>query len=314
MTESQGLPRGGRAHGLVLGLEGSGTLASRLGQALGWDHAMLVVHRFPDGEALVRIDAPVAGRDLILAGSLDRPDGKTLPLLFAADCARELGATCVGLVTPYLGYMRQDARFHPGEAISSVSYARLLSAALDFLLTVDPHLHRHVTLDAIYRIPAVAVAAAPAMAAWIAREVPRPLIVGPDEESAQWVASVAGQAGAPWAVLRKTRQGDASVTISPDGLPRPDGRTPVLVDDIVSSGATLCTAARLLGQAGFPAPVAVVVHALMDAPAQETMRASGIARIVSCDSVGHPTNAIDLVPLLAEGLVPLLARRHAHGP
>ncbi|MBE7939656.1 MULTISPECIES: ribose-phosphate diphosphokinase [Ramlibacter] len=294
------------ARGLVLGLPGSGALPAQLAQALGWACVPLFVRAFPDGESLVRIDAAVAGRCVILAGSLDRPEGKTLPLLFAADCARELGATQVGLVAPYLAYMRQDARFHPGEAISSLSYARLLSRALDFLLTVDPHLHRHTALSAIYSIPAVAVAAAPAIAQWIVREVPSPLIVGPDEESAQWVAQVAQAAGAPWAVLRKQRQGDREVLISAQGLPPAGGCTPVLVDDIVSSGATLAGAARLLRGAGHPAPVAVVVHALMDEAAGRGILEAGVSRLVSCDAVPHPSNAIALLPAIVQGLAPLL--------
>jgi hypothetical protein len=91
--------------------------------------AWRLLHRFPDGEALVRIDVPVKGRCVVLAGSLDRPDEKTLPLLFAADAARELGAAQVGLAAPYLAYMRQDRRFNPGKAITSLSYAPLLSSS-----------------------------------------------------------------------------------------------------------------------------------------------------------------------------------------
>ena len=80
----------------------------------------------------MRIDTPVRGRCVVLAGSLHQPDEKTLPLLFAADAARELGAAQVGLVAPYLAYMRQDRRFEPGEAVTSRSYARLLSALARF--------------------------------------------------------------------------------------------------------------------------------------------------------------------------------------
>src|SRR5690606_29301909 len=114
------------------------------------EHAPLHAHTFPDGETLVRVDAPVAGRPVAIVARLDHPDAKTLALLFAADAVRELGAAGVGLVAPYLPYMRQDHRFHPGEAITSRSYARLLSRSFDFLVTVDPHLHRWHSLAEIY--------------------------------------------------------------------------------------------------------------------------------------------------------------------
>jgi phosphoribosylpyrophosphate synthetase len=75
---------------------------------------------------------------------------------------------------------------------------------VDGLVTIDPHLHRYASLDEIYRVPSRLLHAAPMLADWIRDHVDRPLLVGPDEESAQWVADVAGRAGAPHAVLRKT--------------------------------------------------------------------------------------------------------------
>ena len=286
----------------VLALPDSQRLAQQLAGELGCDWSPLDVHRFPDGESLVRIESPVQGRSVILAGSLDHPDAKVLPLLFAVDAARELGATRIGLVAPYLAYMRQDARFHPGEAVSSRSFARLLSASLDFLVTVDPHLHRWHDLGQIFSIVPRAVSAMPAMADWIRAEVPAPLLVGPDAESEQWVAHAAQLLAAPYIVLRKTRMGDDQVRIDAPAADRWPGRTPVLVDDIVSTGSTLAMTAGVLRAAGLPAPVCVAVHALIDAAGLARLTAAGIARFVSCNTVDHPTNAIDVSPLLGEAL------------
>ncbi len=284
---------------LVLGFPGNEALAQGLAQALGCTHSPLFAHRFPDGETLVRIDAPVEGRRVVLACTLDHPDGKSLPLLFAADAARELGATRVGLVAPYLAYMRQDHRFRPGEAVTSRSYARMLSASLDFLVTVDPHLHRWRSLDQIYTLRAQVVPAAPQVARWLREHVPHPLLVGPDEESAQWVAEVARLAEAPHLVMTKTRRGDRDVSVMMDAPPDAAGRTPVLVDDIISTGHTLMAAAQALREAGLGAPVCVGVHALFDEAAHARMLAGGIARVVTCDSIAHPTNAIALGDALA---------------
>lgn len=295
---------------LVLALPDGTQLANALAQQLQCEHSQLAVHRFPDGETLVRIDAPVQGRCVVLAGSLHHPDGKTLPLLFAADAARELGAAQVGLVAPYLAYMRQDKRFHPGEAVTSRSYARLLSSSLDFLLTVDPHLHRWGSLGELYPIRTQVVAAAPAIAQWLHRHVPQALLVGPDSESEQWVAEVARLVGAPHTVLNKTRRGDRDVSVvlhetSADWA----GRTPVLLDDIVSTGHTLLAAAQALRAAGLPPPVCVAVHALFDADALARLLQGNVQRIVSCDCIPHPTNAIALAPGLAEALRTLAAQQ-----
>jgi len=294
---------------IILALPGAERLAETLAQELHCAASTLELHRFPDGEGVVRLRTSVAGQRVLLVAHLDRPDDKTLPLVFAADAARELGAGELGLVAPYLPYMRQDDRFRPGEAITSRSYARLLSSTVDFLVTVDPHLHRWPNLDAIYTIPTRVVAAAAAIAEWLQQEVPQPMLVGPDSESEQWVADVARRIGAPWVVMEKVRRGDRDVDVRlPSGV-EPAGRTPVLVDDIMSSGHTMAAAAQVLRGAGWGRPLCVAVHALLDAASQDMLQRAGVARIVSCDTVPHATNAISVARLLAQGIREVLAAR-----
>jgi ribose-phosphate pyrophosphokinase len=143
---------------LILGMPGAARMATQLAAELDAEFSEVALHRFPDGESLTRIDANVKGRCVVIAANLRHADETTLPLIFAADAARELGASQVGLVAPYLAYMRQDHRFNPGEAITSRSYARLLSSSFDFLVTVDPHLHRWRNLGELYTIRTQAVA------------------------------------------------------------------------------------------------------------------------------------------------------------
>jgi ribose-phosphate pyrophosphokinase len=287
---------------LLLALPGAERLAEALARDLRGSAATLEVHRFPDGEQVVRLPCPVAGRQVVLAAHLDRPDDKTLPIVFAADAARDLGATRIGLAAPYLPYMRQDHRFRDGDAITSQTYARLLSSTFDFLVTVDPHLHRWPSLDAIYTIPAQVVAAAPAIAEWLRREVKEPLLVGPDSESEQWVGDVARRLDAPCVVMTKVRHGDRDVRVQLPAGAQPGARTPVLMDDIISSGHTIATAAQVLRAAGWQTPLCVGVHALMDAAGLDLMHRAGVARVVSCDTVPHATNAIAIAPLLAAAL------------
>ena len=222
--------------------------------------------------------------------------------MFAADAARELGASEVNLVAPYLAYMRQDKRFHDGESVTSRSFARLVSSTFDQLLTVDPHLHRHPTLSAVYTIPTTTLHAAPLLADWIAQEVDQPLIVGPDEESEQWAGAIAARIGVPHAVLRKTRHGDRSVDIDAPDLSSWRDRTPVLVDDIASSGRTLIMAAHKLVEQGMRRPECVVVHALFAEDAW-THLVPLFSRITSTDAVPHASNGIALAPLFVQALL-----------
>ncbi len=284
---------------LVIALPGGKTLAEALARCLRCSWCELALHTFPDGETGVRIDATVEGRCIMLAGSLNQPDEKTLPLIFAADAARELGALQVGLIAPYLAYMRQDQRFRPGEAITSRSYARLLSASLDFLVTVDPHLHRVHDLGEIYAIPTRVVPSAALIANWLLANVTLPWLIGPDEESSQWVAEVARLVGAPWTVLAKTRRGDRNVGVHLASDERWSERTPVLLDDIISTGETMLAAAQLLTQTGRGAPVCIAVHALFDEQVERRLLESGASRVISCDTVTHASNVIRTVPQLA---------------
>ena len=286
---------------LTLALPGNEDFARRLAQTYGGDVGRIETRRFPDGESYVRLHGEPTGQIVDLICTLTHPDPQFLLLVFAADAARELGAREVNLVAPYLAYMRQDKRFHDGESVTSRSFARMVSSTFDKLLTVDPHLHRYPTLSALYTIPTSTLHAAPLLADWIAEHVEKPLIVGPDEESEQWAGSIASRIGAPHVVLRKTRHGDRSVDIEVPDLSVWRDRTPVLVDDIASSGRTLAIAAHKLAEQGMRKPECVVVHALFAEDAW-TLLTPLFARITSTDTVPHPSNRIGLASLIAGAL------------
>jgi ribose-phosphate pyrophosphokinase len=283
-------------------------IGRNLATALGAAHGNVGIHRFPDGETLVRIDDECAAKDVLLVCGGQNPNAGALPLYFAADAARAMRAASVGLVSPYLPYMRQDTTFHPGEVVSARAYGRFLSGLVDWIATVDPHLHRVKSLDEVFSIPTECVSSMPAVSDWIAANVSNPVIVGPDAESTQWASSVAARLGAPWTVLQKTRTGDREVSLS---VPEPDilrDRSPVIVDDIASSGHTLIEVAKRLQSLSTRPVTCVVVHALLEPGAEMAIRAAGVARFVSTNAVTHATNAIDVVPLLAERVRMALCR------
>jgi ribose-phosphate pyrophosphokinase len=292
---------------LLAALPGSEPLAASLCSAIGAEPCEIEVRRFPDGETYLRYITPINGRTVILLASLDRPDGKFLPLVFAAATARELGAEHVGLVAPYLPYMRQDRRFQPGEAVTSAHFARLLSSRVDWVVTVDPHLHRRASLSEVYSIPSAIAHAAPLMSEWIRRQIDDPLIIGPDSESAQWVAAVANAAGAPFVVLEKIRRNDREVEVTLPDMGRWRDRTPVLVDDIVSTAQTMIETLGHLKAAGFAGAACVAVHGVFAGEAHRNLVEAGAVRIATSNTIPHVTNAIDITKLLAAGILSLLA-------
>jgi ribose-phosphate pyrophosphokinase len=257
------------------------------------------LHRFPDGESLVRIDQ-AAARPLLYR-SLAHPNDKLIELLLACDSLADQGTERPQLVAPYLPYMRQDMAFHPGEAVSQRAIGRLLAQAFSLIVAVDPHLHRTHSLDAVFPgCQTLCLSAAPVLAGLVGAD--RPLLVGPDEESAPLVRATAAVAGLDWLVMRKTRHGDDHVAVSAEDMGRVTGRGIVLVDDVCSTGATLAEAARLVLAAGAAKVEALVVHAMHGAEAERRIGAVGIARLRSTDSLPHASNAGRLAPLIAAAL------------
>src|SRR5262249_12614900 len=119
------------------------------------------------------------------------------------------------------------------------------------------------------------------------------LIIGPDSESEQWVSAVAEDAGAPYSVLQKVRRGDRDVEISIRDMQHLEGRTPVLVDDMISSGRTMLEAVRVILRPNAPRPICIAVHGLFADQSDGLLTQVG-ARVVTSNSVPHQTNDIDV--------------------
>ncbi len=292
---------------LVFAFPDDMAVARELVAALVAQQGELDWHRFPDRESLMTLRGECTGRDVVFVCTLTDPDAKALPLHFCAATAREMGARKVGLVAPYLAYMRQDRQFANGQASSARDFARFISSTFDWIVTVDPHLHRLKSLGEVYSIPAIAISAMPAISDWIRRCVQDPVIIGPDRESAQWAQRVAQSLDVPWMALEKTRSGDRDVTVSAPDPQIIRNRNPVIIDDIVSSGHTLAGVLAGLGAMGAPDVTCVIVHALFAEGAEAALKTAGARRVVSSNTVAHATNAIDITPSLAAAVKPLLS-------
>lgn len=277
-------------------------LAARLAEALGRPLRLVTRHRFPDGEIRLVLPKPLPADVIVLRGLQHRPNDHLVELLIAAPAARAWGARRLTLVAPYLAYMRQDMEFTPGEAVSQRHIAALLATQFDRVVTIDPHLHRIASLDEV--MPAgqgVALSAAALLGRWIADRAPGAVLVGPDEESGQWVAEAARAGALSHAVGRKVRHGDAQVTLAfPDVDVR--GRPVVLLDDMASTGRTLIGAAAQALERGATSVDVAVTHALFNGDALPALRAAGVREVWSSNAIPHASNAVCVAALLAEAL------------
>ncbi|MBU4519043.1 MAG: ribose-phosphate diphosphokinase [Gammaproteobacteria bacterium] len=293
--------------GCLLCFDDEQTIAQAVAAAAGLTLAVIQRHRFPDGELRLRLPESLPPRVVFWRG-LHQPNEKLVEILLVARTAHQLGAVHLTLVAPYLAYMRQDIAFNPGEAVSQRVIGRFLAGLFDAVITVDPHLHRVATLEeAIPVKDAIVLSGAPLLADHIATQRPDVLLIGPDEESLQWVAQAAARHGWAHGVCRKLRHGDREVDIELPDLPF-TGRAVVLMDDVASSGHTLAQATRLLREAGAASVDVAVTHALFADGAVRLIREAGAGQIWSTDSIPHASNAVSIVPAVAEVLCALQAR------
>lgn len=275
-------------------------LTTELSKKLELEIGSVEIRDFPDGESYIRIDSDVQNKIVIVVCGLEHPNNKILLLMFIAQTLKELGASKVCLISPYLPYMRQDKRFKPGEAFTSILFAKYLSGWIDYLITIDPHLHRIQHLTEIYSISSISVLhSTQKIAQWIHHNIDSPLIVGPDEESQQWVTEVADIIKAPYVIIKKTRYEDRKINISVPEI-KDASKTPVLVDDIISTGTSMLAAIKEFIARGFKHPICIGVHALFDDETYNKLLAAGAQKVITCNTIPHPSNKIDITDIVVE--------------
>ena len=286
---------------LVLYFDDERETACRFAETAGFTSAVVNRHRFPDGELKLRLPASLPAK-VIVYRSLVHPNEKLIELLFVAQTARQLGASDLTLIAPYLAYMRQDIAFHEGEVVSQKVIGRFLAQVFDGLVTIDPHLPRVSTLEEASPVKrAITLSGAPLLGDYIAQQIPDAFLLGPDSESAQWIASAAKKHGFDHAACEKIRRGDKDVQVQ---LPAVDlkGRRVVILDDVASSGRTLAKATHAALEAGASSVDVAVTHALFADDALQVIREAGVRHIWSTDCIAHESNVVSIAAILAEAL------------
>lgn len=286
---------------MILGFPDSRGQAVAVAEALDARYGEIGIHRFPDGESKVTLPE-VRGEHIVVFRSLPDPNDKLVELLLVARALRNRGVKRLSLVAPYLCYMRQDCAFRPGEIVSQKIIGGFLAELFEDVVTVDPHLHRISRLEEA--VPArnpIVVSAAPLFARHLADRSDRPLLVGPDAESEQWVGAIAEGCGLPFAVAVKQRFGDRAVSVETPDF-QVESRSAVLIDDVASTGTTLIEAVARLRAQGIEKIGVLVTHPLFVENAVDKLLRSGVSEIGSSDSIPHATNVVFLMPVLAETL------------
>jgi len=248
------------------------------------------LERFPDGE-LCPVVGPMRGDDVYVFQPTTPPVNEHLvELALLLDACRRAGSRRVTAVVPYFGYARQDRRSRPGQAIGARVVADILAAAgADRIVVVDPHTPG---FEATCSIPVeVLTATSVLVTALRNREPGRSVVVAPDLGAVKLAERFAAALGLPVAVVRKSRISGTSVRAE-ELVGHVVGCRPIIVDDMISTGATIEATARLLEAHGaLPQTVVAATHALLLEAAPERLDQLRLARLLVTDTVSIPSNA-----------------------
>ncbi|MBI3026611.1 ribose-phosphate diphosphokinase [Candidatus Woesearchaeota archaeon] len=265
-------------------------------------HSNLIVSKFPDDELLVRFDAVLKNRIVVLVQSFYNEISDCLiEAILAAETAKVLGARKVVLAAPYFPYMRQDKRFHRGEAISQRIISGLIDKYFDAVYLMDPHLHREDKLEHIFKIKSKKLTANNLIAEYIKGNIPNPVIIGPDEESHKWARSVAEMLGVEHRILKKKRYSSYHVEVKLNKKVDLKGKSAVIVDDIVSTGNTIFKTAEILRKLGAKKIYCICVHGIFVGNALDKLKKKKI-NVVSTNTIPSKVSKIDVSGVIAESL------------
>ncbi|MBT5273000.1 ribose-phosphate diphosphokinase [Candidatus Woesearchaeota archaeon] len=287
---------------IVLAYSYSKELGKKVAKQLKAKFSIIDVNCFPDGEKLIKINVNVKNKEVIIVNSLYNPDEKIIDLCLAAGTLKELKAKSITLVAPYLCYMRQDKRFHPGESISSKIIANIINPLFNKLITIDPHLHRYKSLGIIYKLKTTKLTANGLIGEYIKKHYKNPIIVGPDAESYQWAESVARGLKANVVVCKKIRRSSRNVEVQFNKKIDVKGKEVIIVDDIISTGHTMVEAIKGIKNQKPKSISCIAVHGLFVEGADKKLKKAGAKHIITTNTIKHVTNKIDVSKLIANKL------------
>ncbi|MDO8583387.1 MAG: ribose-phosphate pyrophosphokinase [bacterium] len=283
-------------------------LAEKIAKELGTDLSPLEIHIFPDEEKRVRvIDGVVDEACVVVQPTSPEPDKNYMELFFIVDALKRSGASKTTAVVPYLGYQRQDHIFRGGEAVSLEVVATLLKwGGVDEIITFDLH---SIKIPEIFKIKLTHLSALPIFAREIKKMGNNTVLISPDMGGIRRIKLISGMLNdMPFAVIEKNRD-LASGTITMTGISGEVKENAVIVDDMISTGNTIVTAANLLKDKGAKNIYVFATHAVFSKDAPKILSTPLIKKVYVTDTIDIPEekrfpklNILSVSALIAESI------------
>ena len=283
-------------------------LAGRIADYCGLSLGEIEIRRFADGEIFVKIRENIRGRDVFIVQPICKPPNENLmELLIMIDAMRRASAARITAVLPFYGYARQDRKDQPRVPITAKLVANLLVAAgANRLLTMDLHAQQ---VQGFFDIPVDHLYASPVLVKYLrGKEIANPVVVSPDTGAVKAAYAYSQMLACGLAVVAKRRVGPQDVeayTLVGDV----DGCEAIMVDDMITTAGTLCSAAALLTQSGVREVYAAVSHAALTPLGFERLKSSTIKELIATDTVplesanGFPITVLSVSDLLGEAIL-----------
>ena len=271
---------------LLLAGRANRPLAREIADALGTSAEGVTIYNFADGEIFVRIDRNARGRDVFIIQPTVANADNMMELLLLIDAARRASAEHVTAVVPYFGYGRQDRKDQPRVSIAAKLVANLIVAAgADRLVSIDFHQHQ---IQGFFDIPVDHLYAAPVFTAYFReKEFSNLVMVAPDVGSAKMARGFAKRLGASFAIIDKRRP-SANVSEVLHVVGEVEGRTCLIVDDMIDTGGTIAQAVTALKDRGAQRVYVAATHALLSADAVNRLAASPLEELIVTNTIHIP--------------------------
>jgi ribose-phosphate pyrophosphokinase len=276
-------------------------LGFKIGKLLKAKVVPLDFKRFPDGEAYIRIDGDIQDEHVAVIQSTFPTDPHLIELFLLLDTIKDLNASKITAIVPYLAYARQDKRFRPGEAISIKTIIRLIEKIdVDELYTIN--IHEDAILSG-FKMPIANLSAMNAIGAYLRNlDLKDPYIVSPDQGAEFLAKEVAETLSADVSTCFKKRDRiTGEIETEPVKLDV-KGRDTVIVDDIISTGGTIVNAAKMLKAQGARRVFVGAAHALLIQNARTRIMQAQVEEIIGTDTVLNEVSKISVAPLIANTL------------
>ncbi len=241
---------------------------------------------FPDGELFIKIDEDVRGRDCFVVQSTYHPvNAHLMELLIYIDTLKRASADRITAVIPYFGYARQDRKDEGRVPITAKLVANLITAAgADRVLAMDLHAPQ---IQGFFDLPVDHMHAAPVICEYILErreQMGDVVVVSPDVGNVKMATSFATALDGDLAIVDKRRKSGSEVK-SMNVIGDVEGKTCLMVDDMISTAGTMCEAASLIKQLGAKDIIAACTHPVLVGLAMERLAEAPISKVIVCDTL-----------------------------